>query len=201
MGIGGGEAVKESVARPRVRDIIAAIGENLGWHGAMSIDYLIRERDATPLLIDCNPRLVEPMNAHLSGVDLVGLLLRISLGEAPAAVPAGREGVRTHLAMQALLGCAARGGNRRDIFREGWRLMVASEPYAGSLEELTPVRSDWISAVPLALTAALLLAAPRHTVAFARGGFGAHLLDLESIQRIERADFLNSSLRADGSAR
>jgi len=201
MGIGGGEAVKESVARPRVRDIIAAIGENLGWHGAMSIDYLIRERDATPLLIDCNPRLVEPMNAHLSGVDLVGLLLRISLGEAPAAVPAGREGVRTHLAMQALLGCAARGGNRRDIFREGWRLMVASEPYAGSLEELTPVRSDWISAVPLALTAALLLAAPRHTVAFAHGGFGAHLLDLESIQRIERADFLNSSLRADGSAR
>jgi predicted ATP-grasp superfamily ATP-dependent carboligase len=189
IGIGGGEAVKESVARPMVRDIIAAIGAKLAWHGAMSIDYLIRERDATPLLIDCNPRLVEPMNAHLSGVDLVGLLLRISQGEAPAAAPAGREGVRTHLAMQALLGCAAHGGTRRDIFREGCRLMAAREPYAGSFEELTPVRSDWISAAPLALIAALLLAAPRHAVAFARGGFGAHLLDLESIRRIESADF------------
>ena len=98
----------------------------------MSIDYLMQDGDATPLLIDCNPRLVEPMNAHLSGVDLVGLLLRISPGETPAAVAEGREGVRTHLAMQALLGCAARGGTRRDILRECWRLMTASEPYAGS---------------------------------------------------------------------
>ena len=199
-GIGGGEAVKGSIARPQVRDIIAAIGEKLAWHGAMSIDYLMKDRDATPLLIDCNPRLVEPINAHLSGVDLVGLLLRISLGETPAAAPEGREGVRTHLAMQALLGCAAHGGTRRDILREGWRLMTASEPYAGSVEELTPVRSDWISAVPLALIATLLLAAPRQAVAFARGGFGSHLLDLNSIRCIERADFPSSSLRANGSA-
>ena len=77
---------------------------------------------AAPLLIDCNPRLVEPMNAYRSGVDLVGLLLRISLGETPAALPEGREGVLTHLAMQALLGCASRGGTRRDIARECWRL-------------------------------------------------------------------------------
>ena len=200
IGIGGGEAVKESVARPMVRDIIAAIGARLGWHGAMSIDYLMKERDAAPLLIDCNPRLVEPMNAHLSGVDLVGLLLRISASETPAAVAEGREGVRTHLAMQALLGCADRGGTRRDILREGRRLMAASEPYAGSFEELTPVRSDWISAVPLALIATLLLAAPRQAVVFARGGFGAHLLDLESIKRIESKDFPSSSLRANGSA-
>jgi hypothetical protein len=62
------------------------------------------------------------------------------------------------------------------------------------------VRSDWISAVPLALIATLLLAAPRQAVAFARGGFGAHLLDLNSIRRIEREDFPNSSLRANGSA-
>jgi hypothetical protein len=179
IGIGGGEAVKQRVARAKVRDIIAAIGEKLAWHGGMSIDYLRKDRDATPLLIDCNPRRVEPMNAHLSGVDLIGPLLRISEGEAPAAVPAGREGVRTHLAMQALLGYAAHGGTRRDIFREGWHILAAREPYAGSLEELTPVRSDWISAVPLALTATLLLAAPRQTVAFARAGFGAHLLDLE----------------------
>ena len=44
------------------------------------------------------------MNAYRSGIDLVGLLLRVSLGEEPAALPEGRAGVLTHLAMQALLG-------------------------------------------------------------------------------------------------
>ena len=138
-----------------------------------------------PLLIDCNPRLVEPMNAYRSGVDLVGLLLRISLDETPAALPEGREGVLTHLAMQALLGCGARGGTRRDIARECVRLFANSGPYADSTEELTPVEADWISAVPLAMTAALLLASPKSAVKFARGGFGAHLLDLKSIRVIE----------------
>ena len=111
-------------------------------------------------LIDCNPRLVEPMNAYRAGVDLVGLLLLTSQGETPAALPESRAGVLTHLAMQALLGCASRGGTRSDIVRECVRLIGASGPYAGSSEELTPVRLDWISAVPLAMTAAFLLASP-----------------------------------------
>jgi predicted ATP-grasp superfamily ATP-dependent carboligase len=189
VGIGGGEAVKESVTRPKVRDIISAIGERLAWHGAMSIDYLIRERGATPLLVDCNPRLVEPMNAYLSGVDLVGLLLRISMGETPAAVSAGREGVRTHLAMQALLGCAARGGTRRDLVREGFRLWRRRQPYGSSCEELTPVRTDAISAVPVGLTMLMLLASPHAAVSLALGGFGAHLLSRESIRVIESTKF------------
>ena len=91
----------------------------------------------------------------------------------------------THLAMQALLGCAARGGTRRDIAGECVRLFANSGPYADSTEELTPVEADWISAVPLAMTAALLLASPKSAVKFARGGFGAHLLDLKSIRMIE----------------
>jgi len=46
-------------------------------------------------------------------------------------------------------------------------------PANGSAEELTPVRLDWISAVPLAMIAVVLLAAPK----------------LASIRRIEREDF------------
>jgi hypothetical protein len=80
--------------------------------------------------------------------------------------------------------------------REGWHRSAAWEPYAGFFEQLTAVRSDSISAVPLALTATLMLAAPRRAVAFAQGGFGLRLLDLESIRRIENADFPTSSLRA-----
>jgi predicted ATP-grasp superfamily ATP-dependent carboligase len=188
-GAGGGEAIKQSVRPPEVRGHLAIIGEKLAWHGALSVDYVMPDDSATPLLIDCNPRLVEPMSAYLAGVDLVGLLLQVSQGEVPAAAGESREGVRTHIAIQALLGCAARGGTRRDIMRECWRLLVGARPYAGSIEELTPVRLDWISAVPLVMTAICLLVAPKLGVKLARGGWGAHLLDLGSIRRIESEDF------------
>jgi hypothetical protein len=117
------------------------------------------------------------------------LLLQVSQGETPAAAPESRADVRTHLALQALLGCASRGGSRRDILRECWRLLVGGGPYADSAEELTPVRLDWISAVPLAMTGIALLAAPQVAVTLARGGWGAHLLDLASIRQIESDDF------------
>jgi hypothetical protein len=188
-GVGGGEAIKQSVGRPEIRAWLAAIGKRLAWHGALSIDYLMPERGDTPLLIDCNPRLVEPMSAYLAGTNLVGLLLQLSCGETPPVLGDSREGVRTHLAMQALLGCASKGGTRRDLLRECRRLLTGAAPYADSTEELTPVVSDWISAVPLLMTAMLLLASPNLAGKLARGGFGAHLLDLASVRRIESDDF------------
>jgi predicted ATP-grasp superfamily ATP-dependent carboligase len=188
-GISGGEAIKESVLRPNIRTMLEAIGERLAWHGALSIDYLMPEHDATPRLIDCNPRLVEPMSAYLAGTDLVGLLLKVSRGETPEPLPDARAGVRTHLAMQVLLGIAARGGTRADLFRECRRLWRGSKPYDDSREELTPVTSDRRSAVPLALTAAMLLARPKSAAVLAHGGFGAHLLSLESIRQIESEAF------------
>ena len=168
-GAGGGEAIKQSVERPQTRALLAAIGENLAWHGALSVDTILPDDDALPLLIDCNPRLVEPMSAYLAGVDLVGLLLKVSLGETPPAVADGRAGVRTHLAMQALLGCAARGGTRREFLGECWRLFAGRGPYADSTEELTPVRLDWLSAAPLSMLAMILLAAPKRAASLARG--------------------------------
>jgi len=189
-GAGGGEAIKQSVSRPQVRAHLATIGEKLAWHGALSVDYVLPVDSATPLLIDCNPRLVEPMNAYLAGADLVGLLLRVSQGEVPAALPESRAGIRTHLAMQVLLGCASRGGTRRDILCECWRLLTGGGPYADSAEELTPVRLDWLSALPLAMIATLVLIAPKLAIRLARGGWGAHLLDLGSISLIESEEFL-----------
>jgi predicted ATP-grasp superfamily ATP-dependent carboligase len=188
-GAGGGEAVKQSVSRPDVRKLLATIGEKLAWHGALSVDTILPDAGATPLLIDCNPRLVEPMSAYLAGLDLVGLLLRISLGETPDVTGESRAGVRTHLAMQALLGCAARGGTRRELVRECWRLSIRSGLYAGSAEELTPVRLDWTGAVPLAMIALVLLAEPASALRLARGGWGGHLLDLDGIRLIESDDF------------
>jgi len=188
-GVGGGEAIKESVDRPATRGFLERIGRHLGWHGALSLDYIMPLDSATPLLIDCNPRLVEPFNAYRAGTDLVEILLRASLGERPQALPESRAGVRTHLAMQALLGVASREGTRRGVICEGWQLLKGSGPYAGSAEELTPVRLDWPSAVPLAMTMAMLLASPKLAHQLARGGFGAHLLDVASIRTIEREGF------------
>ena len=91
--------------------------------------------------------------------------------------------------MQALLGCASRGGTRRDIIRECWRLVTGSGPYAGSTEELTPLRLDWLGAVPLATTAIALLAVPQSAATLAKKGWGAHLLDTGSIGLIESEDF------------
>src|SRR5258708_34347756 len=98
-------------------------------------------------------------------------------------------GVRTHLGMQALLGCASRGGTRRDIIRECWRLKTGSRPYADSAEELTPVRLDWISGGPLAMIAIFLLLAPKLGGALARDGWGSHFFHLGSLREIEREDF------------
>jgi predicted ATP-grasp superfamily ATP-dependent carboligase len=187
-GISGGEAIKESVSRPKIRTMLEAIGDRLAWHGALSIDYLVPERDPTPRLIDCNPRLVEPMSAYLAGTDLAGLLLLVSLGETPSSLPESRSGVRTHIAMQVLLGLAGRGGSRRDLLGECWRLGRRRDPYAKSREEMTPVRADWMSAIPLATTAGLLLARPAAASQFARG-FGAHLLSRDSIRQIEGKAF------------
>jgi len=188
-GAGGGEAIKQGVRRPQVRAHLATIGQKLAWHGALSVDYVLPDDDAVPRLIDGNPRLVEPMSAYLAGLDLVGLLLQVSQGETPTAAVESREGVRTHLAMQALLGCASRGGTRRDVIHECWRLLTGSGPYADSTEELTPVRLDWISAVPVAMTVISLLIAPKLAVTLARRGWGAHLLDVKSIRLIESVDF------------
>ena len=193
-GAGGGEAIKQSVRRPVARAHLATIGEKLAWHGAMSVDCIMPNDDAAPLLIDCNPRLVEPMSAYLAGTDLVGLLLRISQGETPLGIGESREGVRTHLAIQALLGCASRGASRRDILHECWNLWTGGGPYAGSTEELTPVRLDWASVAPLAITALLLLAAPEFAVTLATRGWGAHLLDIGSIRRIESEEFPRGNL-------
>ena len=187
-GVGGGEAIKQSESRPDVRGYLAEVGERLVWHGALSVDYILA--DATsPLLIDCNPRLVEPMSAYLAGVDLVGLLLAVSLGQNPEPVPDSRDGVRTHLAMQALLGCGSRGGSRREILHACWHLATGGGDYADSTEELTPLRFDWLSVVPLATVAFALLLQPRLAATLAKKGWGAHLLDLASIARIERQDF------------
>ena len=54
---------------------------------------------------------------------------------------------------------------------------------------MTPLRRDWCSAVPLAMTALALLADPRSATLLSKKGWGAHLLGTDSIRRIEDEKF------------
>ena len=185
-GVGGGEAIKQSVGRPQVQSYLEKIGQALDWHGALSVDYIMPIDDTTPLLIDCNPRPVEPFNAYRSGNDLVGLFAS-AVARRNACAVTGKPRGRAHAsgdAGAARLRLARRNAGRSD---QGMRAAVggAAELTQESTEELTPVGVDWLSAVPLAMTAGLLLAAPTSANKLARGGFGAHLLDVESIRVIE----------------
>jgi hypothetical protein len=83
-----------------------------------------------------------------------------------------------------MFGCALEGAGRWRILRECCRLLIKSSPFAGSREELTPVRFDWLSSIPAIVTALWLLADPRAAHYLPQKGWGSHLLNPESVRRI-----------------
>jgi len=197
-GTGGGASHKRSVSLPEVRAHTAVLGTSLSWHGAMSADVIVTADG--PRFIDINPRLVEPANAFVSGVDLTGALVEVARSGTAARQPAGNPGARTHQALLAILGVAADSGRRRDILRELLQALTRSGPYRHGIEELTPVRwpgtgVDPVTAIPaVAATLATLIrpAAWRH---FAAGATSAYSLSpaawqalLETAQQPEFRD-------------
>src|SRR6266567_4262442 len=183
-GPGGGDILKISVANAGVRDTVEKIGQALRWHGALSFDYILDDATNTPHFIDANPRLVEPMNAWLSGVDLPGALLQISLGETPPVQPDGREGILTRLGLMGLLDAARRRSRRRDILREIGLLAAGSGRYRGSREELVPLLTDPWCAIPLGLVVARLLSAPATAARFSETTVAAYNLTPQAIGRL-----------------
>jgi biotin carboxylase len=183
-GPGGGDIIKISVRRPVVRRHLAVLGERLNWHGALSVDYILEERTNSPYYIDCNPRLVEPVNATLSGVPLAETLVRLSLGESPQELPPGREGVRTHMGVLALIECAKQHGSRVELLKESWRLCRRAGRFAGSVEELTPPRIDWLSVLPLVWVAIWMLTTPKAADHTSRTYASSHQLSINAIKII-----------------
>src|SRR6202795_2820084 len=167
-GPGGGDVLKISVVSAGVRDTVERIGQALQWHGALSFDYILDDATHTPHFIDANPRLVEPMNAWLSGVDLPGALLQISLGETPPAQRDGRKGVVTRLGLMGLLDAARRRNRRRDILREIGLLAFGLGRYRGSREELVPLLTDPWCAIPLGGVVAQVVGPPETAAAIRR---------------------------------
>jgi predicted ATP-grasp superfamily ATP-dependent carboligase len=183
-GPGGGDVLKISVNRADVRATVERIGHALAWHGALSFDYILDDATGTPHFIDANPRMVEPMNAWLSGVDLPGALLQVSLGETPPVQAEGREGVLTRLGLMGLLDAARQRGRRGDIIREIGLLASGSGRYRGSREELVPLLTDPWCAVPIVVVVARLLRAPAAAARFSDTTVAAYSLTPKAIHRL-----------------
>jgi hypothetical protein len=171
-GSNGGASGKVSAPLPVIEQHLIRLGEALRWHGALSADAILTPDG--PTYIDLNPRIVEPTNALRAGVDLLRALLAISLGEHPPAQPSGRPGARTHQLLLALTAAAPHG--RHAIARELAHALTHTGPYRHSTEELTPLRGDLRSALPVAYLAGSLLAAPRQANRLTSGAVNNYAL-------------------------
>jgi biotin carboxylase len=179
-GANGGASNKRSVDLPVVRQHLSTLGQALAWHGALSLDAILTPDG--PCYIDVNPRLVEPGNAWRSGVDLVDVMLRISMGDSPTPIPPGRSGVRTHQLLLAVLAAAARG--RTAVFGELLDAARGQGPFQDSQEELTPLRADPLSGVPLGLASLTTLVLPGAWRRFASGAVSNYALTPRGWQQI-----------------
>ncbi|MEI5103007.1 MFS transporter [Streptomyces sp. PmtG] len=183
-GVQGSAAAKESVALPEVAEHLAALGAALDWHGPLSLDAVLDQEAGQVRYIDVNPRLVEPVNAELAGVDLVRRWLALACGEPAGPPPVARPGVRTHMLLMAVVRHAEAGRGRRAVLRELAQAAARRGWYARSQEELLPLRSDPGGALLLGAVSACLLVSPRVWQRLAGIGAPAHALSAEGWRQL-----------------
>ncbi|MBV9560137.1 MAG: ATP-grasp domain-containing protein [Bradyrhizobium sp.] len=184
-GVGGGASVKESIALPGLADMLARLVAALDWHGGLSMDVIVAERE--PVIIDVNPRLVEPANALAAGVDLVAAMLDVA-SDAPArARPPSGAGIRTRQTLLAILGAAQHHGTRGAVLREAYDAAFARGAYVGAVEELTPVAGDPVAAVPVVTALVASLIHPPLWRKFHAGAVGLYAVTPEAWNEIRAA--------------
>ena len=181
-GVGGGASLKESIVLPGLADLLGRIIAALDWHGALSMDLIVS--DCGPVIIDVNPRLVEPANALAAGVDLVAAMLDVA-GDATAQErSSGAAGVRTRQTLLAILGTAEQQGARGAILREAFDAIFAQGDYASSIEELTPVAGDPVAAIPVVAALVASLIHPPLWRKFHAGAVGPYAVTPEAWEAI-----------------
>jgi hypothetical protein len=184
-GANGGASHKRSLWLPEAREALARLGADLNWHGALSADVICSPDGI--VLIDINPRIVEPGNARRSGVDLVGALVDVALGNHPSEQAPGRTDVATHQLLLALLGAAQDGSGRLGVARELWSAWRARGAYGDSAEELTPRRRDARAVLPIVWVSAATIVCPASYRWFVSSSVANYSLSPEGWDEIRRS--------------
>lgn len=148
-GAQGGAIMKIGVNRTVVRQHFEKIGQSLGWHGSLSIDYFWDEQTGQPSYIDANPRITEPMNAVINGINLADMQVQLSLGrKIPVHAPV-QTAYKSHSLLQTMLGAAGCRHSRLDILKEIVQVLFKNGNYQNSQEGMNPVSRDFPSVFPL----------------------------------------------------
>ncbi|MHB1684535.1 MAG: ATP-grasp domain-containing protein [Bacilli bacterium] len=186
VGMGGSQSARMGVDHPIVRTHLAVLGQHLSWHGAMVLDYLYEPASGRPFYIEANPRLVEPMNAALSGINLADILVRLSLGESfeNERVGLGHFGFRSHSLMAMLLGLAEQGESRVSLVKTMVEVFAKHGAFVGSEEDLTPATIDPFSLIPLAIVSLQLLINPAYAQHIAGQAVSGYSLTPSAIEII-----------------
>ena len=182
-GLSGGDIAKASVSRPLVHHYIEQLGGELKWHGALSLDYILQEKREVPIFIDANPRLVEPMNAVLSGINLADILVRVSLGQSIAGRETSENDVRTHMLLMALLSAAV-VRKRLGVVTELIKAIAGHGLYANSREELLPIQTDFKCIFPIVYALVRLLLNPKSASVLSGESISAYSLSPAAARQV-----------------
>jgi len=190
-GVGGGALLRVGTEQPLVVRHLRSLGRELEWHGALFLEYFWDPAKDFPEYIECNPRLGEPVNAKLSGVDLVGALAAVSLdpeGTKPGDFGHTQPGVRSHIDFIALLGYALEGASRATLYRQ-WRMMTRQAgSFAEASSELTRPQEDRGSCLPAAFVIARLLHRPAAAEKMVASTVRNYALPQSAIDEIDQLD-------------
>lgn len=159
-GVGGSPMARCSIRRQEAADHMARLGKHLNWSGPIGLGYILDPRDGQPKFIDGNPRIGETFHGLLAGVNGPDLCVRIALGEQLQGVPPGKEGVRTYPGMINLISTALETGSRASVLREAVQQWRRTGIYENGENGIMRLREDWLSVIPTAAVASLLLCVP-----------------------------------------
>ena len=182
--IGGGHAARTGIDHPQVRQYVKKLGAALQWSGPIALDYIYDTQRDDPSFLEANPRLVEPMNACLSGVNFADLTVRVALGERIETMT-GRTGVRSHSLMAILMAKANSGCSRWTLVKTLAQAAAGRGVYSDSREDLTPVGRDWLALIPSLFVLIRLLIDPRKASTISKKTVNNYSLSFKTIETME----------------
>jgi len=160
VGVGGAAMQRVGTDRPEMVEHVRKVGEKLNWTGPLGLAGISNAETGQLGYIEANPRIGETVPGLLAGVNLCEIVAQISIGQPPVEFPTDLRPVKTHQSFLNFVSLALAGRGRLAIFRDVVQASLGVGVYAGSEDELTRPRDDWLSLVPAAAVTMLVLAYP-----------------------------------------